>query len=407
MKVATTMRRSGWATMLCAALPVLLVACGSGTSSDRSQAPTVESSGGVELVPPDPQGAEYPAVVGAGADILDVGGFARIDGENVAPVATVSAYSTIDREWRSLEPAPFDPPLFNPGTVWTGRELVVAGNPCEKTTLADEPLPCEQAIVEAGVLSVATNTWRTLEVPTEVYASTSNARFLAQGLGWTGEEAIFGLGQLYQESGGIWLVNPESGAWRKAPSSNEVGWETCLQQGALYQATSVVPTAPGGPVDPGVGTKTPTLGVRKLDLSQPEPRWVEVSTTPKPSLDFQQDNVLCLGTLVYLQDVDGTLGQQLLAYDAPSDRWQSLPGLDLPFELPLGATSVGTRLLWPSEGSRFMLLPSEASEWQSREKPASLTAAAPAKAGPLDAGFFVAFHGEDGSFPLAFVPSTS
>ena len=89
------------------------------------------------------------------------------------------------RRWRGIAPAPF--PVLAPAGVWSGQQVVVIGG---VPNCSDAGTGCPTSSLRAAVYTVATNRWRTVELPRR-YGEPN--RWFPTALHWTGSEALFSL----------------------------------------------------------------------------------------------------------------------------------------------------------------------------------------------------------------------
>jgi hypothetical protein len=365
-------RLAGGTAVLCL---LLMVSCGGEAGRDNLTAGA--ESDPIRVVEERPNAPLYPRVVGAGEDVVLLGGVVPKEDGLYLPVGTAVAVDD-DGQTRQLQPEPFEPPLLDPGTVWTGDEVIALGNPCGMTSLAENPMPgegCKEATLRAGALSVSADEWRTIDVPAMVASKHSDAQFFVSGVGWTGEEALF---SVMQGSGArsYWLYNPETGSWRSAPAPPSESETDCFHGGQWLAARAGSLDPNTGVIDPAAGTRTPQITTWRLDTGD-VPRWVELAPFDKPDQAPLADTVACSGGLVYASD--SKAGVDRLWFDQQSKRWESVPRLDIePEVIPASTVSKGSRLVWPAQGDSFFVLANGAQSWVRHARPPSVSSAAKA-----------------------------
>jgi hypothetical protein len=214
------------------------------------------------------------------------------------------------RRWRSIAAAPF--PLLAPAGVWSGRQVVVVGGVPNCSGV--DGTGCPTSSLRAAIYTLATNRWRTVELPSR-YGEPN--RWFPAPLHWTGGEALFS------------LDGPKGIAIR--PSD-----------GAVRSVTLPASARTAGECD--AGTRFVSIGLRDVDgHARLEPAVMDHAasrTTTGPSADVPTSGspwrVACASTSAMVASGDGAT---ITRYDLASRRWRTVAPLPDVVPCAIGSAS--------------------------------------------------------------------
>lgn len=330
-----------------------------------------------------------------GTRILQFGGF-EVDGGEMVPLADAAVYDVDRGTWSAVATPPFSRGLFHPAGVWTGKEFVVVGAPCGRTSTDIDVADCGAPRLEAAAYDAATDHWRRIPAPPGTFASASPPE--PTGLGWTGSRAVF---RLNLADGPFVALDPVAGEWTVMPPLDDVPESYCFTDGALHGVrTTATPDQAYESVAPAELHAAP---IRAWRLDVEGRRWKELPAQPKPDVRSTSDRVRCgdgaAGPLLYVPlggsegPADGAgapvLGGVLELRDGA---WVELPRPDLDV---IGrdqlARVAGTLVWWPESGDRILELRDGADRWAATAEPRPSTPVSELRPGD---GFVAARYGD-------------
>lgn len=336
-----------------AVLAVALILAGCSAGDEVATPVRVDLSHGYASVPVPLRGHSEPLIVAAGHHVVVYGGL-RFSRNNTREVGISGGVDfDIDRrEWTTIPAAPFDRPLYRAAAVWTGREVIVVGTPCGRTTTEMESARCTHATVVAAAYSPHRHRWRRLRSPSAAMfpVSSPGSPQQAFGIGWIGTDAVFAL-ESSDPAHAYARLNPHTGRWRFVPVLRFAS-ELCAAGGHLV-AAAVGDTVPN-PVrvfPPPPLTGAALSPVRALTLSVDGREWQESASASRSAPPPIFDRFACNGSqLAYFPILPPPVGFDAgaLWYDPTRGRWDPLPALNAigyPGE-PQIAELNGTRIVW-------------------------------------------------------------
>jgi hypothetical protein len=268
----------------------------------------------------------------AGEHLVALGGYLWSPSES-RPAGNEAIYSMRTDRWRELD-VPWKDPLDRPGTVWTGRELIVVGTPCGEAYGDEDTAPyCGDRVTRALSYRPDTDEWQELRRPPQPSSRPFRQPPAIHGVGWTGREAVFratfGTGE------DSWTYDPRSDAWKNL-----------------------------GPVSfPGTEQR----------MCVADGRRVVVQKAPPPS-GVESAEIVCEGNAIVAYPSMQLVPQtEILRLDPASEQWHALAPIPIAFIRASVARRDHTTVLWPIERDRsYWLLPDGASTWIPVEKPTDI-----------------------------------
>jgi hypothetical protein len=219
----------------------------------------------------------------------------------------------VTKRWRPIAPAPFA--LESASGVWTGPAVVVLGIRPNCTFITGSGVAgtgCPTGTLAAAVYTVATNRWRAITLP-QRYLEPN--RWFPTALHWTGDEALFSLGDA-----GI-AIRPADGNVRPVDVPRALP-----SAGACDTGANFVTVALQHP-DPANVRFTPSVLGRSGRRTTAGPAY-DVAASGSPW------NVACTAKVAFVASGDGTVVER---YDLAARRWSRVGSLPAATPCVIGA----------------------------------------------------------------------
>jgi hypothetical protein len=308
-------------------------------------------------------------VAPAGDAIVVLGGIDVPMGDvaHNTPAAGGLIYREGAKDWSSLD-LPFSAPLYGPGAVWTGDQLIVVGSPCDEEYPGGLEEPhCATSVAEAAQFAPNQNEWATIAAPPGELAGPRWRRPAETfGLGWTGELAVFQFaGSDGSKRHGTY--DPREDAWSELPSVDGEPRDLCVAGGEILAVA-----IPGGPQgNPGgyVTFSQPGL-LRSARYDVAKRRWIDLPDQALVGPDPTATALLrCEGDEAIITRWP-PVGQtnQVQWFEPSTGTWPAIPS---PPDRYMDATPArvdNTRVLYTTEG-RYWLLDDGSTQWRGVPKP--------------------------------------
>ena len=297
-----------------------------------------------------------------GKHLVLVGGEEHTDGK-LLPSGDGAIYDPETGEWSELPAMPITPAPYGLASAWTGREVVVVGQPCVVDDRAED-LECAPSALEAAALDPVAREWRTLELPEQLGRKRDS--FAPTALSGYDGVAFFAVpGATLGGPPDLWSW--DGSAWSKLPSPPVVSPRFCAAAaGSLVAVSSLDEATLSSTGAPGTAGRAQVAAV--LSYNNGQPSWSAPIANDAATRRPVVANVFCAGsTVVVVPDRGATPQSGLARFDAGSKSWvpASPPPRDLevPAKPPRAATGV---VLLADIG---LVYDSNADEWRSVEVP--------------------------------------